>query len=74
MPEVGVEVKMDDSWEQEHPVPPTEPDWMTCRATPECKGRMAVVTVLQEHSFVDGGGVSRRYQCTTCKGVWHLRS
>ncbi len=46
--------------------------WMKCRANEKCEGNQAYVVFKKRHLLQNGGGISFRYRCTTCNGVWHL--
>lgn len=53
-------------------VPPKKEVWMSCRATPGCEGKTAYIALMKRNALTQGGGVSYRYRCLTCKGVWHI--
>lgn len=49
--------------------PPREV-WFSCRATPGCEGKIALVVFTKG---VSGQGSTTRYRCKTCNGTWHVQ-
>jgi hypothetical protein len=52
--------------------PPKKEVWMKCRASEGCEGNKAYIALQRRNPIQQGGGVSYRYRCTTCNGVWHI--
>ena len=45
--------------------------WMKCRVE-SCPGNFALLVWERRGSFQAGGGMIRRYRCTTCKHTWQI--
>lgn len=44
--------------------------WASCKATQGCTGNNALMVVLSETPFIDGGGRTLRYTCLKCNTPW----
>lgn len=52
--------------------PPKKEVWMACRAGTGCDGKKAYIALMKRNAIDQGGGISYRYRCTKCNGVWHI--